>query len=620
MYYIPSHVYTQSPYNPYNPNIPGAMLGADDPFIGTQQYYNVPYYEYPISSPTGFPMVFQSGPEFIPSNTTDPYLNTGFTANRTGGPGLNSFTANRAGGTGLKNNLSWASATLPTVPKPASNQTRSFARVSEGSKANAGPSKLPESQENFTYGSFSSFPSSQVFQGRGVHAVDNISQGKAVSHGNQLKVSLYSSNDLSNFGSGAHGWPTVEKSRSKFHFGRVANDVNGSPDALIEQNRDPRTIKSKNYLAVKAYTTRAGDSDIQGNITIYTDQYNKVDFSADYVNAKFFVIKSYSEDDVHKGIKYNVWSSTTNGNNKLQNAYEDARRIAAGEPRGCPIFLFFSVNASGQFCGVAEMTGTVDFHKDMDFWQQNKWSGNFPVKWHIIKDVPNPNFRHIILENNENKPVTNSRDTQEIRYKQGIEMLKIFKNHAWKTSLLDDFMYYENRQKIMQEEKTRLLIRSYGSSFLIPALDPPRKQNFLFDTSYSEEEKTNKPSGLNISEKTLDPICGQVSLDSDASSLRIAKRGTEDILDEFKDVDVSPLTIGSVPINPEEAEYKTLEAFSNVTAIADTKIVDVTVGSMPVRVDGYAKSSGLLTIGTISIDPKSLHVDEAGITKNGSQH
>lgn len=72
------------------------------------------------------------------------------------------------------------------------------------------------------------------------------------------------------------------------------------------------------------------------------------------------------------------------------------------------------VNASGQFCGVAEMTGPVDFHRDMDFWQQDKWSGSFPVKWHFIKDLPNPNFRHIILENNENKPVTNSRDTQEV--------------------------------------------------------------------------------------------------------------------------------------------------------------------------------------------------------------
>jgi hypothetical protein len=72
------------------------------------------------------------------------------------------------------------------------------------------------------------------------------------------------------------------------------------------------------------------------------------------------------------------------------------------------------VNASGQFCGVAEMIGTVDFNKDMDFWQQDKWSGSFPVKWHIIKDVPNANFRHIVLENNDNKPVTNSRDTQEV--------------------------------------------------------------------------------------------------------------------------------------------------------------------------------------------------------------
>jgi hypothetical protein len=60
------------------------------------------------------------------------------------------------------------------------------------------------------------------------------------------------------------------------------------------------------------------------------------------------------------------------------------------------------------------MIGPVDLHRDMDFWQQDKWSGSFLVKWHIIKDIPNSSFRHIILENNENKPVTNSRDTQEV--------------------------------------------------------------------------------------------------------------------------------------------------------------------------------------------------------------
>lgn len=76
----------------------------------------------------------------------------------------------------------------------------------------------------------------------------------------------------------------------------------------------------------------------------------------------------------------------------------------------------FQVNASAQFCGVAEMVGPVDFDKSVDYWQQDKWSGQFPVKWHVIKDVPNSQFRHIVLENNDNKPVTNSRDTQEVTF------------------------------------------------------------------------------------------------------------------------------------------------------------------------------------------------------------
>ena len=40
------------------------------------------------------------------------------------------------------------------------------------------------------------------------------------------------------------------------------------------------------------------------------------------------------------------------------------------------------------------------------------FAGQFKVKWIYVKDVPNSQLRHIRLENNENKPVTNSRDTQ----------------------------------------------------------------------------------------------------------------------------------------------------------------------------------------------------------------
>ncbi|KAF8050450.1 hypothetical protein N665_1963s0004 [Sinapis alba] len=194
--------------------------------------------------------------------------------------------------------------------------------------------------------------------------------------------------------------------------------------------------------------------------------YNKEDFSETYSNAKLFVIKSYSEDDIHKSIKYNVWSSTPNGNKKLDAAYNEAKEKSDGS---CPVFLMFSVNTSGQFVGLAEMEGPVDFNQTVEYWQQDKWIGCFPVKWHIVKDIPNSSLRHITLENNENKPVTNSRDTQEVNLEQGMKVIKIFKEHASKTCILDDFVFYESREKIIKEGKKKQ--QQYKKQQALAAID-----------------------------------------------------------------------------------------------------------------------------------------------------
>lgn len=101
------------------------------------------------------------------------------------------------------------------------------------------------------------------------------------------------------------------------------------------------------------------------------------------------------------------------------------------------------------------MVGQVDFNKDMDFWQVDKWTGFFPVKWHIIEDIPNVFLQHIRLENNDNRVVTYSRDTQEIGLKQGLEMLNIFKSYSAKTSILDDLDVYEDREKAMRVKRCK---------------------------------------------------------------------------------------------------------------------------------------------------------------------
>lgn len=173
----------------------------------------------------------------------------------------------------------------------------------------------------------------------------NISYGKLLPQADQAKFSYPNfQGGFSDYGSSTNGQAVLNDPWSKFYYRRPSLDSNGNLDLLGEQNRGPRTNKSKNQLIVKAYTTRAGNRNAEGNIVISADQYNKNDFLVDYDNAKFFVIKSYSEDDVHKSIKYNVWSSTPNGNKKLSSAYEDAQKIAAGKPRGCPVFVFFSVS------------------------------------------------------------------------------------------------------------------------------------------------------------------------------------------------------------------------------------------------------------------------------------
>lgn len=42
-----------------------------------------------------------------------------------------------------------------------------------------------------------------------------------------------------------------------------------------------------------------------------------------------------------------------------------------------------------------------------------------------------------------------------MNFPQGVEMLSIFKNYAARTSILDDFEFYESRQKVMQDKKIR---------------------------------------------------------------------------------------------------------------------------------------------------------------------
>ncbi|KAL1214229.1 YTH domain-containing protein ECT2 [Cardamine amara subsp. amara] len=276
---------------------------------------------------------------------------------------------------------------------------------------------------------------------------------------------------------------------------------NGESDSLMELKCGPRS-HAKTRPSSESSSLKQNNSFA---LALRREMYNLPDFQTDYEDAKFFVIKSYSEDDVHKSIKYSVWSSTVNGNKKLDAAYRDAETKTLEDGKKRPIFLFFSVNASRQFVGLAEMVGYVDFNKDLDFWQVDKWSGFFPVEWHVVKDIPNWELRHIILDNNEDKPVTHTRDTHEIKLKEGLQMLSIFKNYPAVTFLLDDMDFYEEREKSLRVKKDNKpatlrmdLFKEKDYDYEMEGNRRMNDQERGYDWSRSSSSKTQEASLVNL--------------------------------------------------------------------------------------------------------------------------
>ncbi|KAF8329972.1 YT521-B-like domain-containing protein [Cantharellus anzutake] len=230
------------------------------------------------------------------------------------------------------------------------------------------------------------------------------------------------------------------------------------------------------------YALNGGDQETESFITspidiqslIQQKGYNPVSFNTRPQDARYFVIKSYTEEDVHKSLKYEIWSSTDPGNKRLDKAF----RENAG--RG-PIYLFFSVNASGHFCGVAEMLTPVDYTRTSTVWAQDKWKGVFKVRWIFVRDIPNAVLRGIRLENTqERKPVTNSRDTQELPKEAGNEMLRIFLTHAAKTSLLQDLAYYESKSPNKDGENSQ------------PAAPQRHKRHYQQQQQQQQQQQTQR--------------------------------------------------------------------------------------------------------------------------------
>lgn len=152
----------------------------------------------------------------------------------------------------------------------------------------------------------------------------------------------------------------------------TTKDWSASPPPPIEWEGDRNEEQDTEAVADEDQNEESAEDDALMQELIRKNNYNPAKFEIETEGARYFVIKSYSEDDIHRSIKYSIWCSTERGNKKLDQAFRD-QQTRNGVQR--PIYLFYSVNGSGYFCGMAEMTSAVDYNVLTGVWAQDKWRG-----------------------------------------------------------------------------------------------------------------------------------------------------------------------------------------------------------------------------------------------------
>ncbi|OQR84612.1 hypothetical protein ACHHYP_13137 [Achlya hypogyna] len=160
---------------------------------------------------------------------------------------------------------------------------------------------------------------------------------------------------------------------------------------------------------------------------------------------RYFVLKSFSEADVHKSIKYGIWTSTYISNHFLDAAFNSDLSCIR------PLLFFFSVCGSKHFCGIARMTSSYTSDRNFMLWEKTKYEGYFNVEWLLVKDVPNHVLKTIVLPNKKN--ITSVRDCDEIPYNEAAECIQRFMNYAGSTSIMDDMDYYDTQQRSLQAKR-----------------------------------------------------------------------------------------------------------------------------------------------------------------------
>ena len=218
----------------------------------------------------------------------------------------------------------------------------------------------------------------------------------------------------------------------------------------------------------------------------------------EYQDAAFFIMRSANYDDIHKAMKYGVWTSTHEHNEEISRVYKQKAK------EGKKVVLFFRVATENVLCGAAELLS--DFHQDQQFsywWNKTMWKGIFYLRWIQVKNL---DLTPIIREEGS-KPLYELTDGSPLCRDNGIYLLEMLGalDFRYEFSIFKFFQLFDQREDYLigvrstMDVKIKLQKQERKPSHAEHGLVKSRKQSHvhhLAKQSGNSDHKNRNDSGL----------------------------------------------------------------------------------------------------------------------------
>jgi hypothetical protein len=245
--------------------------------------------------------------------------------------------------------------------------------------------------------------------------------------------------------------PNARMSFDNFHHGLTQQNYSypyyqyNQPEMMY----DP--LLAKKYRFMNENFPKASNYKSDASITEtfpHLKDINSTSFDMEQItpDAKFFFMRSSNDDDIHKAIKYERWSSTGPCNTKLSAAYNQYKETRpTEEPQ---IFFVFSVVNTKNLLGVAKVSSNYNIDDSFAYWLEgDKYKGSFKIKWLFVKDVA---FTKIDDPTQEGTALKALKDGSELDLDLGKRILESFTKQDSRPNIFDLFEYMDRREDVVR--------------------------------------------------------------------------------------------------------------------------------------------------------------------------